>query len=364
MTRCRALASVILILALFGAGGCEQETSILSRLLVQPQTAADMGYGIQWTSNLAVPRGSRLIYAELLGDKLVTFETGNILSCIRADTGQILWREKVGSDIERFSKPVRDDKRVVISSEIHAYVYDIEGGDLLKVFPLAYVSNTTPVVVGGLLIFGSPTGVVFAQDVSQGLLRWTYQVGSAVSTNPVIAGPTLITTDSLGAVVAFNPFTGVVLWRTKAWGRVSAEPAASDLMVYVASEDQSLYALERTSGTQRWRYYARDPLITPPTLVGDYLLTYVPSEGLVCLDSITGDKLFTKDMPHARPLGIHNDLLYIMNPGRVDLLDPVKGDIVRSVPVPAVQHIVASAPRDGDLYLIRLNGVIMKLTPR
>jgi outer membrane protein assembly factor BamB len=360
----RRLALWILCLTLMGAGGCEKPANILSRLLVQPETAAELGYGIQWVTNLSLPRGENIIYAELLGDRLVTFETGSIISVLDAGTGAILWRAQAGKRIERFSKPVRYENQLAICSETRAYVYDINHGDLLKIFPLAYVSNATPVIVGGLLIHGSPTGVVFAQDLSQGLLRWSFQIGSAIGASPIMAGPTLVVASNLGQVYGFNPYTGVVIWRTSTFDKIISEPAGNELLVYVASTDQSLYAYERTSGQQRWRYYSQDILARGPTIVGDYVFQWVPSEKYLCLDAVTGEKLWSHDYPHAKPLMMRNDMLYLSRPGKLTLLDPRRGDELKVVDLPAVDHVIASSKKDGDLYLIRLSGPIMKLTPR
>lgn len=360
----RRLALWILCLTLMGAGGCEKPASVLSRLLVQPETAADFGYGINWVTNLALPHGEKIIYAELLGDRLVIYETGSILSVIDTNTGDILWRTQVGKRVERFSKPVRYENRLAICSETRAYVYDIDHGDLLKIFPLAYVSNATPVIVGGLLIHGSPTGVLFAQDLDKGLLRWSFQVGSSIGTSPIIAGPTLVVASNLGQVYGFNPYTGVVIWRTSAFDKITSQPTGNDMLVYIASNDQSLYAYERASGQQRWRYYSKDILVSNPSFIGDYVFQWVPSEKYLCLDAVTGQKLWSQDYPNADALMLHNSMLYIARPHKLMMVDPDNGDEIKSVDISAVDHVIASSKTDGDLYLIRLSGPIMKLTPR
>ena len=115
MTR-RAL-TIILVAAAATLTGCQKPQNILSRLLVQPDTAADLGYDIRWQTHLGLPPEARVLYAELLGEYLVTFETGNIVSVVDAATGKMLWREKLGSDYERFSRPARFEKHLVICSE-------------------------------------------------------------------------------------------------------------------------------------------------------------------------------------------------------------------------------------------------------
>jgi hypothetical protein len=42
---------------------------------------------------------------------------------------------------------------------------------------------------------------------------------------------------------------------------------------------------------------------------------------------------------------------------------PEDGLVLDTVPIPAVQDILAQSVTGGDLYLMRLNGKILKLTP-
>lgn len=360
----RRAVSLTLMFTLLGAAGCAERTNVLSRLIVQPETANELGYGIDWVTNLSLSRGEKIIYAELLGDRLVTFETGGVISVVNAGTGEILWRDEIGTPTERFSKPVHYEDKVVICSETRAYIYDINFGDLLKIFPLAYVSNSTPTIVGGLLIHGSPTGVVFAQDLEQGLLRWNYQMGTSIAASPKIAGPTLIVATNGGHVAGFNPYNGSLIWRSRTWDNITTEPATNDVLVFAASTDQSLYAFERSGGEQRWRYYSQDILGTPPRLLGDYVMQWVPSEKLICLNALTGEKRWSHDWPDFHPLQLHKDMMYMHRPGNVTMLDPRDGEVLKVVPVKAVDHIIAESPDGGPLYMIRVSGPIMKLTPQ
>jgi outer membrane protein assembly factor BamB len=209
--------------------------------------------------------------------------------------------------------------------------------------------------------------VVFAQDMELGLVRWQYQTGAGISANPVMAGPSLVVANDVGNVLTFNPETGGLLWRKDTFGRVSAAPAATDRLIYVPSQDQSLYAFVRNTGNQAWRYYATDPLTEKPFLAAGLVIQRVPEEGLVALDENTGELVWkVAGMSDARPLMIRNDNLYVHHRDEIVVVAARDGGIVQRVKVPAA-HVVLADPAAGgagDLYVIRLNGPIMKLTPR
>lgn len=360
------LVGMVVVVAALVMSGCQKPVSPLASLVVQPARAAEMGYGIQWQTSLALPEGSRLLYAELLGDRLVTLETGNVVSVVDTATGRILWRSPVGQEIEQFSKPVRVNGTLILSSTRRAHIYGLDTGDLLRVFDLVEVSNTTPLIHEGLMINGSPKGVVFAQELDLGLMRWQYQTGAGVSTNPVMAGPSLVVANDIGNILAFNPTTGGLLWRTDTFGRVSAQPAATERLIYVPSHDQSLYAFVRNTGKQAWRYYATDPLTEEPFLAAGLVVQRVPAQGLVALDENTGEVVWTVEgMSDARPLMVRNDKLYVHHRDSIVAIAVREGDIVEQVRVPAAQVVIADpASATGELYVIRLSGPIMKLSPR
>ena len=360
------VAGIIVIVAAMLSGGCEKPIDPLSRLVVQPGRAAELGYGVQWQTDLSLQEGSRLIYAEILGDRLVTLESGNVAAVIDTATGGVLWRAPVGHEIEQFAKPIRVGEQLIFTSARRAHIYDLNHGDLLRVFDLIEVSNTTPVIYQNTMIHGSPSGVVFAQDLNLGLLRWRYQTGAGISTNPVMAGPSLVVANDAGNVLAFNPDTGTVQWREDTFGSVTAQLAATDRLIYVPSQDQSLYAFVRNTGKQAWRHYATDPLSADPFLVAGLVIQRVPDEGLVALDENTGEVIWKREgLANARPLMVSNDKLYVHHRDSVLALSVGDGETIEQVRMPAVHTVVADrASTTGDMYLIRLNGPIMKITRR
>jgi outer membrane protein assembly factor BamB len=362
MTR-RVLAVVIVFIAA-GLTGCDKPVNVLSHLIAQPETVAELGYNTVWQTNLGLKPGDRVLYAQLLGDRLVTLESGNILSSIDVHNGKILWRTKVSRETERFSKPVRDGNNLVFASETRAFVFDINDGNRLRVIPLKFVSTTTPVVFGGLMILGSPTGIVFAQDLDQGLLRWHIQTGGAVTVNPQMVGATLLVANRAGVVTAFNPRTGAILWTKRTFAAISAVPQSTENFVYIASQDQSIYALQRTTGKQRWRYFAQEPLIASPMVAGDLLLQQVPGTGLVALNAFSGQVAWTRQWPNAVALFAKDATIYFWDRNRFVEVDSKTGKDLKIVDFPAVHYVVVDDANPRNIYLLRVDGPIMKITPR
>lgn len=364
MTR-RLLAAGLIIGAAM-LGGCQSRPDVMKELVAQPGVVGEMGYTIQWQQGLGLHPGERLIYVQKLGDRIATLESQNVLSVLDANTGKILWRTKIGSDLERFSKPLRERERdrLVICSETRCFVFDIASGNQLKVIRFPYVASATPVVTGGLVVGVSGTGMVFAYDLSNGLKMWNVQTDGAINVSPALVGTELIVVNNQGTIAAFNAHTGALLWQKHAFGRISTTPATSDLMVYVASEDQSLYAFQRNSGRLRWRYFTQSPLTRPPAVMGDLVVQYVPDLGLVGIDSFSGEKRWNRRVPAAAPLFAREDSLYFWRPGAVFVLSAKDGHTIHSYQIPDAKEVLADDTHPQNLYLVRTDGAIMKIAPK
>lgn len=365
MTRRHRSATILIVAGLLGGvwQGCDKpQRPLLSNLLVQPDTAAEMNYRIAWAGNLGLPKGQKLIFAEMLGDRLVVLESGNIFAVINTQSGKVMWRNRVGQPFERFSRPRRDGDRLILCSETRAHIYEMDIGGLLNVITLAETSNTSPLILNGNMILGSPTGVVFAQDLAGGLVQWTYQTGGAIAASPIPAGSTYVTTSTNGKVFAFNPNNGVPLWNNHTWGRISAPSASSSEMAYVASEDRSLYAFSLTRGNVAWRFHTEQPLSRQPLVFGSNVYQHVPKEGLVALDAATGKKKWTLPWHDAVPIMLRGNKLHLWRVGKIVTVTPDDGLLLQTTDIAAV-HFVLRDSADA-LYCIRFDGHVLKLIPK
>ena len=86
---------------------------------------------------------------------------------------------------------------------------------------------------------------------------------------------------------------GDILWQGRALGRIASQPALTPAGVFVPSEDQSLYALNRANGRDRWIYRAETPLRTSPVALGTSLYIYTDNQGLLSIDPLNGAKLWS-----------------------------------------------------------------------
>ena len=170
--------------------------------------------------------------------------------------------------------------------------------------------DTTPAVVGKLVIVGSVNQRLYAVNASTGKVAWTTPLAGAIESSPSSAGGYVYVGDDNGDVYSLNASTGKVVWRARASGKVKASPAidtveglvvvgdgagvvrAFDLStgaerwthttggaitdaalidagsVFVGSADAHEYALSESTGKLKWKYATTGPEDVPATLSG------------------------------------------------------------------------------------------------
>ena len=100
----------------------------------------------------------------------------------------------------------------------------------------------------------------------RGKLKWQKGAGNFVTSSPAIGRDGTVYIGSFdGALHALDPRTGAVRWRFETDDHVYASPALGPRLVYIASTDGSVYALDR-GGRLRWRYDTGDTVRSSPVL--------------------------------------------------------------------------------------------------
>ena len=81
---------------------------------------------------------------------------------------------------------------------------------------------------------------------------------------------------------------GGVKWAFKTGGPIVTSPAIADGVVYIASLDGHLHAVDQETGTEKWKFKSRMPIASSPAVAGG-LVYFVSSSGaLAAIDSAAG----------------------------------------------------------------------------
>jgi eukaryotic-like serine/threonine-protein kinase len=152
--------------------------------------------------------------------------------------------------------------------------------------------------------------------------------------------------------------TGVIAWQVATGGDIVSSPViGSDGTIYIGGEDRTLYALDGTTGTQRWSHQGPSGFQATPALAQDGTLYAGAISGpLVGLDSATGTVRMGENSPNLGvsthvAIGAQGTVYYTDTVGRVHAVNPTTGADIWSVQFNDVGSSAAALTPDGTLYV-------------
>ena len=173
---------------------------------------------------------------------------------------------------------------------------DLRTGRTRWRFPARTVESS-PLVVGRLVVIGTWDGKIDALDVGSGRLRWSVQTHGPVKAGAARSGSLLYIGSYDGSLYAVDARTGHVRWSTPAGGPFYATPAVADGRVVAATTDGVVHAFSARSGEALWSRrigpfaYSAAALAHGRAYVGSY------DHRLYALDAATGRVLWTYTAP-------------------------------------------------------------------
>ncbi|MBB4663658.1 PQQ-binding-like beta-propeller repeat protein [Conexibacter arvalis] len=207
-------------------------------------------------------------------------------------------------------------------------------------------AESSPLLLGRSLFFGTEDGTLYALDAKTGHTRWTYKASGAIKGSPAYANGTLYFGDYGGRVHAvrardgrqvwsvgtsgtrfgfgsgrfystpavafgrvylgntdsrvysFSAKDGKLAWATGTGGYVYAAPSVSNVRglgptVYAGSYDGNFYAFDARSGAKRWATGVGNRISGSSTIIGDVVyFSNLGSNDTHGLDVRTGRRVF------------------------------------------------------------------------
>jgi outer membrane protein assembly factor BamB len=189
---------------------------------------------------------------------------------------------------------------------------------------------STPAVSGGLVYVGSSDHNLYAIHSADGSLAWKFKAGQAVNSSPAVENGIVYFSSLDGNFYALEADSGQVKWKFATSGerRFAApgihgispstetmpdpfdiflsSPAVAAGSVFFGSGDHSVYALDATTGTLRWKFETGDVVHATPAVVEGVVYVGSWDRYLYALDVRTGSliwKFQTGDDPK-----LHNQI--------------------------------------------------------
>jgi outer membrane protein assembly factor BamB len=192
-----------------------------------------------------------------------------------ARTGRPLWRFRSGA-VE--SSPLLRGKTIYFGSWDHrVYAVDIRRGKLRWSYRADDEVNTAPAYAGGTIFIGTDGGRVHAVWARNGKRRWRNSSFSRFGrreyfyASPTVAYGRVYIGNTDGTMYAFGASTGRMLWAQRAGSYVYTAAAVWKRRVYVGTYDGWVIAFDAATGDRRWRQRAPAAIHGAPTVLGGFV---------------------------------------------------------------------------------------------
>jgi len=90
-------------------------------------------------------------------------------------------------------------------------------------------------------------------------LAWSYCTGAAALSSPVVSAGVVYIASTNGTLAALDARNGQLLWQFRTGGALYSSSAVQNSTIYIGALDGSVYAVDAASGHLRWRSSADDP---------------------------------------------------------------------------------------------------------
>ena len=324
------------------------------------QAMRAVGYRIDWRGYPFVgPNQSPLTGAA--GSDIIAFmDTGATVTALKASDGSQVWSTQVTAPGSRFVDLRQVGSQVFASSESELFILDAQSGTLVDRQRLDPVVNTHAVAAGGLMVYGTSKGELLGHTLDVKAKLWGVAMDGAITRAPVLIGSRIGCVSDGGEIVFVDARTGRRTGDNRIYRRPGAELGSDDRHLYVASEDQTLYAFSADTGRMVWKHLTANPIKSPPVAWGGVVYCELLEEGLTAFDAASGDVLWANSDARGDAIAVRNGRLVIWDGEVASVIDRQRGDLLKAIRVDNVQRWITDGFEDGTLLAIDPSGAVTR----
>ncbi|ALU45915.1 outer membrane protein assembly factor BamB family protein [Pseudoalteromonas rubra] len=209
---------------------------------------------------------------------------------------------------------LRDHIAYFGSDDGHLYALNVDQPKLAWSYKTDGLVRSKPTIKHHQIFVSSDDGYLYALNRWQGKLLWRTSLNDAdvqrilpanhapwefdySKSSALVQGNKVFIGSGDGHLYAIARSSGKVLWRFKTEGKIRATPAHYQGLVFISSWDGSVYALDAKTGQRVWQYDTQGALTSSPTIVDDVLVIGSRDTHLYGLDPLSGELLWKQAYP-------------------------------------------------------------------
>ncbi|PWT86139.1 MAG: serine/threonine protein kinase [Blastocatellia bacterium] len=158
------------------------------------------------------------------------------------------------------------------------------------------------------------TGVAASAPPATPTVRWTFEAGEAIDASPAIVDGVVYVASSNGDLLAIDLMSGQLRWKYATGGMIGeSSPAVGNGAVFFGDLGGTVHAVDVRDGKRLWTFKTDGEVKSSPTIADDIVLIGSYDTHLYALDSRTGKvrwKVQTNGPVHATA-AVHDGIVYI-----------------------------------------------------
>ncbi|MBL4810476.1 MAG: PQQ-binding-like beta-propeller repeat protein [Phycisphaerales bacterium] len=326
----------------------------------------ELGYRWEWTGFPLMQAGAGLTDAVAYKDAIITTASDTTVTCLESSTGKVRWAKQLDRPTTQLFEPTRVDQTLFICSDTELHEINIKNGNTLDRDSVHAIINTKPIIMDNLALFGTTRNEFFAFELRNDFKLWSYKFDGEIQSPAVnIDGQSVAMISAGGDLRVLNARDGSSIMKTNIAGGSLATILANNQTVYIPSTDQSIYAFNIEDGLRKWRKRTSEPVLVQPVIHKGVMYASTADDGLVALDAITGQPLWTNTTIQGWVVSLaNNDELMVWTGTALVAVDKDSGEIIASATLNGAAGIRADNFIDGNLYVITQDGAIAKFSLR
>ncbi|KAF7781275.1 hypothetical protein PRUB_b0437 [Pseudoalteromonas rubra] len=209
---------------------------------------------------------------------------------------------------------LRDHTAYFGSDDGHLYALNVDQPKLAWSYKTDGLVRSKPTIKHHQIFFSSDDGYLYALNRWQGKLLWRTSLNDAdvqrilpanhapwefdySKSSALVQGNKVFIGSGDGHLYAIARSSGKVLWRFKTEGKIRATPVHHQGLVFISSWDGSVYALDANTGERVWQYDTQGALTSSPAIVDGVLVIGSRDTHLYGLDPLNGELLWKQAYP-------------------------------------------------------------------
>ncbi len=238
----------------------------------------------QWTNSDADWIGSSPALAPDLGLVFVGLEFGlwrkrGGIAALDMKTGRCVWKDISPALTHGSPLYIKEEEMVVIGSNDGVLrAYDAKGGKMLWQFASDGPIQARPAydAVNRQIVFSSTEAGLYIVTLT-GIVRHTVRTVGGFYSNPLVQGAVVYAASLDKTLYAIDLESGKIRWNFQTTGRIFASPTIADGSVWIGSNDGRLYEIEPISGEFLRSFQFSERIVNAIAYDAEKKLLFVPT---------------------------------------------------------------------------------------